>query len=82
MKQNTSLKGINYKTDNQFLYNILRYYLTDTSAWNEISKYSNENNGRKAYKALRKHYEGSSYFDLLKSQASAMLMKTIFRGET
>ena len=53
MKQNMVLKGIDYKTDNQSLYNILHYYLTNTSAWNNISKYSNENNGRKAYKALR-----------------------------
>ena len=82
MKENTSFRGIEFKTDNQSLYIILRYYLTDTPAWNIISKYSNENDGRKSYLALRKHYEGASYYDLMKSQASSMLLKTFFRGDT
>lgn len=82
MKNNTSLRGIDFNADNQSLYTILRHYLTDTPGWNIISKFANENHGRKAYMALRKHYEGSSYHDLMKSQASAMLMKTFFRGDT
>ena len=82
MKNNTSLRGIDFSTDNQSLYVILRHYLTDTPGWNIISKFADTNNGRAAYKALRKHYEGSSYYDLMKSQASSMLMKTFFRGDS
>ena len=33
---------------------------------------------RKDYKALRVRYEGSSYLDPMKTQANAMMMRTIY----
>ena len=63
-------------------FTILRFYLTHTTGWNVISKFSKEKNGRKAFKALRERYEGSSYHDLIKTQANAMMMKTFYRGDT
>ena len=82
MKLNASLRGNDYKTDNQNLYIILRHYLSNTPGWNVISKFSNENNGRLAYKTLRGHYEGASYYDLMKTKANTLMMKTFYRGDT
>ena len=82
MRENTTLKGTDFQYDNQSLYTILRHYLSSTPGWNVISKYANQNDGRKAYKSLRSHYEGASYFDLMKTKASSMMMKTFYRGDT
>ena len=57
MRENTTLKGTDFQYDNQSLYTILRHYLSSTPGWNVISKYANQNDGRKAYKSLRSHYE-------------------------
>ena len=82
MRDNASFKGTDYQNDNQSLYTMLRHYLTGTPGWNVIARYANENNGRKAFKSLRNHYEGASYFDLMKTKANAMMMKTFYRGDT
>ena len=82
MRDNTTLRGTDYHVDNNSLYSMLRHYLTGTPGWNIIAKYTSENNGRKAYKSLRAHYEGASYFDLMKTKANSMMMKTFYRGDT
>jgi len=82
MRDNTTLRGTDYKVDNGNLFVILRHYLTSTPGWNVIAKYTNENDGRKAFKSLRAHYEGASYFDLMKTKANSMMMKTFYRGDT
>ena len=82
MRLNASLKGNDYETDNRNLYTILRHYLSNTPGWNVISRFSTESNGRKAFKTLRAHYEGASYFDLIKTKANSMMMKTFYRGDT
>ena len=82
MIENTSIQGVDFKTDDQMLYIILRHYLTNTTGWNIIAKFSAQMTGRKAYKALRGHFEGSSYFDLMKTKANAMMSRTFYRGDT
>ena len=82
MRLNTTHLGPEYNKDNQDLYNLLRSYLTGTAGWNIISKYQGTKNGRDAYLALRKHYEGSSFHDLKKSRANNMMMRTFYRGDT
>ena len=80
MTDNASLSGNEYSDDNRTLYTILRHFLTNTPGWNVISRYSREGNGRAAYLALRKHYEGASYHESMKTKANAMLMRTFYRG--
>ena len=81
MAKNTSLKGTDFTIDNQTLYTTQRFYLTDTTRWNIISKFSKEKNGRKAFKALRERHEDSSNHDLIKTQANAMMIKPFYRGD-
>ena len=66
MRDNTTLRGTDYKVDNGNLFVILQHYLTSTPGWNVI----------KAFKSLRAHYEGASYFGLMKTKANSMMMKT------
>ena len=82
MRLNASLRGNDFRTDNKSLYTILRHYLSNTPGWNVISKFSTDSDGRKAYKTLRSHYEGASYYDLMKTKANTLMMKTFYRGDT
>ena len=80
MMNNTSLFGNDYDSDNHALFTILRHYLTNTPGWNVISRFAREENGRGAYMALRRHYEGASYHEAMKTRANAMMMRTFYRG--
>ena len=80
MMNNTSLNGNDYDSDNHTLFTILRHYLTNTPGWNVIAKFAREEDGRAAFKALRKHYEGASYHEAMKTRANAMMMRTFYRG--
>ena len=82
MKENTTHAGPEFEKDNQDLFTLLRSYLTGTDGWNVISSYQRKKDGRAAYLALRSHYEGSSFHDLIKSKANIMMTKTFYRGDT
>lgn len=81
MRLNTTHQGPEFEKDNQDLFTLLRHYLTGTDGWNVISRYSRNRNGRNAFLALRAHYEGDSFNDLLKSRASIMMARTFYRGD-
>ena len=76
-----TLTGPDYERDNSNVFTILRVILTSTMAWNVISPFSSKRNGRQAYMALKEHFQGSSYFDLMKTQATTLMTKTSFHGD-
>ena len=82
MRLNTTHSGPEYAKDNHDLYTLLRHFLTGTPGWNVIAKYKRANDGRRAYHALRAHYEGKSFFDSIKSKANQNMTKTFYRGDT
>ena len=82
MKKNTTLYGPEYEKDNQDLFTLLRSYLTGTDGWNVVSSHQRTKDGRAAYLALRAHYEGASFHDLIKSRANVMMSRTFYRGDT
>ena len=82
MKENTTHSGPEYEKDNQDLFTLLQSYLTGTDGWNVISSHQRTKDGRAAYLALRSHYEGSSFHDLIKSKANIMMTRTFYRGDT
>ena len=76
-----TLYGPEFQRDNSKVYTILRTILTGTKGWNVISKYASRRDGRQAYLALKKHFQGSSYFDAMRSQANNLMTKTFYTGE-
>ena len=78
---NATLHGPEFERDNSKVYTILRTILTGTKAWNVISKFANQRNGRKAFLTLKKHFQGSSYFDAMRSQANNLMTKTSYSGD-
>ena len=76
-----TLEGPEYNIDNGNVYTMLRIILTSTPGWNVISKFSRMKNGRMAYKALKQHYQGRSYYELMKTQATSLMSKTFFNGD-
>ena len=82
MRLNTTHSGPEYAKDNQNLYNLLRHNLTGTAGWNVIAEYNKTNDGRRAYLALRVHYEGKSFFDAVKSKANQNMTKTFYKCGT
>ena len=82
MKLNTTHTGPEFQKDNQDLFTLIRHYLTGTDGWNVISRYQRMKDGHGAYLALRAHYEGESFNDLLKSRANLMMSRTFYKGDT
>ena len=81
MKKNTTHQGPEYEKDNQDLFTLLRSYLTGTDGWNVISSHQKTKNGRAAFLALKAHYEGASFHDLIKSKANILMSRTFYRGD-
>ena len=78
---NATLYGPEFERDNSKVYTILRTILTGTKAWNVISKFATQRDGRRAYLTLKKHFQGSSYFDAMRSQANNLMTKTFYSGD-
>lgn len=76
-----TLHGPAFDHDNARVYTILRTILTGTTGWNIISKFAPRRDGRKAFTALKAHFQGNSYFDFMRSQASNLMTKTFYNGD-
>ena len=76
-----TLHGPAFDHDNARVYTILRTILTGTTGWNIISKFAPKRDGRKAFIALKAHFQGNSYFDFMRSQASNLMTKTFYNGD-
>ena len=49
--------------------------------WNIISKLTLRRNRREAYNALKPHFEGGSYFDLMRYKANTKIAKTLYQDD-
>ena len=76
-----TLHGPSFDLDNSRVYTILRTILTGTTGWNIISKFAAKRDGRKAFIALKAHFQGNSYYDFMRSQASNLMAKTFYNGD-
>ena len=56
--------------------------LLNTAPYNHISDFHGAKDGRKAWLALREHYEGEDFVQRLQDKAFSLLNNTFYRGET
>ena len=82
IKNNATLFGNEYKRDNTKVFTLLRTILTNTVAWDIISTKAKNQDGRGAFMALLNHYEGDSFNDLKRTEATAKMTKTFYSGDT
>jgi len=82
IKESATFRGAGFKQDNDILFTVLRHYLTGTSGWNVISRFSREKDGRGAYLALRGRYESAAYKDTEKAWATHLLTDTFYKGDS
>ena len=76
-----TLHGPAFDYDNPRFFIILHAILSGTTGWNIISKYATRRDGRKAFIALKAHFQGNSYYDFMRSQASNLMTKTFYNGD-
>ena len=55
--------------------------MTSTPGWNVISKHATRRNGRQVYIDLQTHFQGNSYFELMKTQATTLMTMTYYHGD-
>ena len=80
LSNSATLSGSDFDRDNAKVFTVLRVILTSTTGWNVISKFSTRRDGRKAFLALKAHFQGRSYFELMKTQATTLMTKTYYHG--
>ena len=71
-----------FDTDNETVWNLLKKFLSSTVAWSYIMDYAEAQDGRGAWKALLKNYEGVTSMKLRKSEARVLVKGNIYTGET
>ena len=55
--------------------------MISTPELNVISKNATHRNSRQAYMDFKAHFQGSSYFDLMKTQARTLMTRTYYHGD-
>jgi len=73
--------GLGFKNDNTKLWKRLKSSLINTAPYNHISDFNTSKNGRAAWTALTKFYQGSDYVERMKDSAFATLKHAHYRGE-
>jgi len=74
--------GSVYKIDNRRLWDLLESTLVNTSPYNHISPFERAKDGRKAWFALKRHFEGEDYIRKTQNQAMYTLSNTFYRGDS
>ena len=74
--------GSAYKVDNRRLWDLLESTLVNTSPYNHISPFERAKDGRKAWFALKRHFEGEDYIRKTQNQAMYTLSNTFYRGDS
>ena len=74
--------GPHFKADNKTLWSKLKNLLLGTDFYNHISSYNDKKDGRGAWLALKKVYEGSDFKERLRELAFSKLTSTFYKGET
>ena len=81
MAENTTLFGPDFTRDNSNVFTILILIMISTPELNVISKNATHRNSRQAYMDFKAHFQGSSYFDLMKTQARTLMTRTYYHGD-
>ena len=74
--------GSTFKVDNKRLWDLLESTLVNTSPYNHISPFERAKDGRKAWFALKRHFEGEDYIRKTQNQAMYALSNTFYRGDS
>jgi hypothetical protein len=74
--------GSVYKIDNRRLWDLLESTLVNTSPYNHISPFERAKDGRKAWFALKRHFEGEDYIRKTQNEAMYTLSNTFYRGNS
>ena len=77
----TAHRGPAYNKDNQKVYEILTQLLSGTMAWTWISGYEATKNGKGAFEALRRHYDGPGQVEKRLAYAYDLLSNTHYKSE-
>ncbi|MGH3054606.1 MAG: hypothetical protein ACRDL7_06465, partial [Gaiellaceae bacterium] len=75
------LRGEHFKRDNDKVYGILKSLLLEGPGWNWIIHVDRSRDGRKAWIALKLHYEGDSNINRTKDEAYASIAAATYQGE-
>lgn len=78
----TEHAGDTFTTDNAAVWSVIRHVTHDGPGWNWVSSHARRLNGRNAYFALRSHYMGTSYEQLMKSNADKILETAYYDGRS
>ena len=81
LTENTTVSGPDFTIKNSNVFTILRLIKTSTPGWNVISKHAIRRNDRQTYMELKAHFQGSSFFDLIKTQATTLMTRTYYHGD-
>jgi predicted transcriptional regulator len=74
-------QGQAYDRDNQKVFEILTQLLSGTMAWTWISSYELKKNGKGAFEALKKHYEGPGQLEIRTGHACHIIKTTHYKPE-
>jgi len=74
--------GDDFRTDNKVLWGMLEGALLNTDPFNLIAQYGKTKDDLKAWKALKAHYEGEDYIQVVREEAMSKLKNTHYKGET
>ena len=72
--------GPDFKTDNGTVLSILVQYTKNTEGDSMVASVTKSRNGRKAWKNLLLHFEGSTYKERLAQEAGSILKNTSYNG--
>lgn len=76
-----ALTGPKFSQDKQKVFSLLVQHAKGTEIESIVEKYNKSRDGRKAWIAILKHMESTSYMDNLKSNAMASMKKAHYKGE-
>ena len=74
--------GDDFRTDNKVFWAMLEGALLNSDPFNLIAEYSKTKDGFKAWKALKAHFEGEDYIQVVREEAMAKLKNVHYKGET
>ena len=73
--------GSSYCADNKRLWNMIEAELLNSDPYNMIAQFFRTKDGRKAWIALKSHYEGEDYVQQISEEAMSKLKTVHYRGE-
>jgi hypothetical protein len=72
--------GTDYQTDNRSVWDLIRHICHGGPAWDWVSQFARNSDGRSAHIALKTHYLGETFQALIRAQADKRLENAYFDG--